>query len=105
MRKQRVQFYSLLGTSDGAGGTIPGEALYWDTRAEVTPLKNSRTLEGNQMALDQGFTFKVAYRSDKTVEQSMILKYNSRTLTISSVEDVKEYRKFLFIVAMDRNEG
>lgn len=105
MRKQRIQFYSLLTTSDGAGGSIPGEVLYWDTRAEVAPLKNSRTLEGNQMALNQGFTFRIAYRSDKAVEQSMILKYNGRTLTISSVEDIKEHRKELLIVAMDRNEG
>jgi len=81
---QRIEIMAMQSVSDGAGGTIDTEVVYWSTSARVKPIKSSSYLQANQESLKDGFDITVRYRVDKIVKPDMRIKYRSGYLTITS---------------------
>ena len=81
---QRIEIMAMQSVSDGAGGTVDTEVVYWSTSARVKPIKSSSYLQANQESLKDGFDITVRYRVDKIVKSDMRIKYRSGYLTITS---------------------
>lgn len=81
---QRIEIMAMESVSDGAGGTVDTEVVYWSTSARVKPIKSSSYLQANQESLKDGFDITVRYRIDKIVKPDMRIKYRSGYLTITS---------------------
>lgn len=81
---QRIEIMAMQSVSDGAGGTVDTEVVYWSTSARVKPIKSSSYLQANQESLKDGFDITVRYRVDKIVKPDMRIKYRSGYLTITS---------------------
>lgn len=81
---QRIEIFRIGNVSDGSGGSIPGEELYWSTYAKVKPLSSRQVLESNQEELKDGFSFIVRYRKDKSITPEMFIKYRGGRLKIIS---------------------
>lgn len=81
---QRIEIMAMQSQSDGAGGTVDTEIVYWSTSARVKPIKSSSYLQANQESLKDGFDITVRYRVDKIVKPDMRIKYRSGYLTITS---------------------
>ena len=84
---QRISFYRLVNTSDGAGGSYPLPVIYWaDTYASVKDKAQKRTNEAGNLILENGIEFTLRFRGDKTVLVNDILKYRRQSFIIRSVE-------------------
>jgi len=81
---QRIEIMAFADVSDGSGGVISEEVVYWSTSARVKPIKSSSYLQANQESLKDGFDITVRYRIDKSIKQDMRIKYRSGYLTITS---------------------
>lgn len=81
---QRIEIMSFADVSDGSGGVVSEEVVYWSTSARVKPIKSSSYLQANQESLKDGFDITVRYRVDKIVKPDMRIKYRSGYLTITS---------------------
>ena len=81
---QRIEIMAMSDISDGSGGVISEEIVYWSTSARVKPIKSSSYLQANQESLKDGFDITVRYRVDKIVKPDMRIKYRSGYLTITS---------------------
>lgn len=81
---QRIEIMAFQDESDGAGGTVSNEFVYWSTFAKVTPMKSGSYLQANQESLKDGFDITVRYRIDKSIKQDMRIKYRTGYLTIIS---------------------
>lgn len=105
--KQKVSFYEMVNAPDGAGGTAYGETLYWSTSASVKPSKfrsdTGRELQANQTVLIGAFDIIVRYRSDKTPGKNMVIKYENKVFTITSIQEVNEAKRSYFITALEKS--
>lgn len=101
---QRIQVTQMTNTSDGAGGVLPVESVYWETSAKVTPLRSTNVLEANQQSLKDGFEFIVRYRSDKFIKPDMRIKWRGSYLALVSVPQDMVYKEWISFKAvwMDR---
>jgi len=100
---QKIEIYRIMNASNGSGGTIPTETLYWSTFAKVTPLGSNQTLEANQEMLKDGFSFLVRYRKDKTITPEMIIKYRGGVLKITSAPLDYPYKEWVSFKAIWNN--
>lgn len=102
MKREVIEFQSFTSSSSASGFITDTPVSYWITRAEVKPLseQDNRKTEGFQTILQTGFTFKMRYRSDKTVTKSMTLLYKGQSYTIHGIENVKEENKELKVTAL-----
>lgn len=87
----------------GGGMSEPVEVLYWDTWAQVKPIKAKRTLDAFQVELKGGFELKVRYRKDKEVTKDMTVKFRGKNLVVHSVINEGEMDTELTIIGM-RND-
>lgn len=97
----RIEFYTYGNASDGSGGSRPTpRTSYWVTNANVKPLGQDRTVQGNQSDLIGGYQITVRYRRDKTPVKTMFIDYKGLELTINSITQSEEDREMWFIIAM-----
>ena len=103
-KKERIGIYkNETGTTPGGGMSEPQEVLYWETWAEVTPLKAKRTLEAYQIELKGGYEIKLRYRSDKVITNDMTVKYKGKSLVIHSIINNNEADREIILIGM-RND-
>jgi len=97
----RIQFITYAQVSDGAGGSIPSApTVALETNANVTPLKQDRTVEGNQQILKGGYSILTRYRRDFTPLKTMDIKYRDILITISSIQQSMEDRQMWLIIGL-----
>ena len=97
----RIQFISYTQTSDGAGGSLPSSAqVIQTTNANVQPLKQDRTVEGNQQVLRGGYQIYIRYRRDFTPIKTYDIKYKDILITISSIQQSMEDRQMWLIIGL-----
>jgi SPP1 family predicted phage head-tail adaptor len=104
-RLESIEFFTSDDTTSNSGFITGVPVSYWLTRAEVKPLSdggdpNSRRTEDYQTTLQTGFTFKIRYRSDKTVTKAMSLVYSGATYTIHGIQNVDEANKTLIVTGL-----
>lgn len=91
---------------DDGGGIIPGaETVFWITNAEIGKVKtlnNRRDQEAYETDLMELMQFKLRFRPDKVVTKNMQIQYGGQRFTIQNIEDVKELRKEILIIAKGR---
>lgn len=104
---QKIEIFTKDAVADGYGGTTPKNISYWQTRAQVVPLKSARTLQANQEVLKDGFSFFLRYRSDKSIQEGMMIQYRGSWLTIISAVEDYVYKTYVKIVGVwvDRPEA
>lgn len=96
---ERIQIMMLDNVDDDAGGTIPNEVVYWETWAMVTPYKSNNYMQANQDILKDGFSFIVRYRSDKSIQPDMRIKWKGEYLALTSAPTDFVYKEWLQIKA------
>lgn len=102
---QRIAIYENNQVSDGYGGTIPNDAVYWSTFAKVEQLRSSRTQEANQSPMKQVFSFTVRYRNDKQIQNDMLLKWRNQYYIIQGYVPDVIFQKYVRFDAVVRNAG
>lgn len=102
---QRIAIYLNAQTSDGFGGTIPNNTVYWSTFAKVDQLRSSRTQEANQSPMKQVFSFTVRYRDDKQIENDMLLLWRGQYYIIQGYEPDVIFQKYVRFDATVWNQG
>lgn len=100
-QKHLITFNIQGQVSDGHGGSIAGEQLYWSTWAMIEPLKASRTLEAANMNLVAAWNFRVRFRPDKTPTKSMWIVFNGQRLQIHSIVQEMINRRDWIITAYE----
>lgn len=96
----RITFFEYAQANDGAGGTMPTRRDFYSTNAKVTHLKQSRTVQGNQERLTGGYEIYINWRPDMTPQPDWFVDYKGKLLTVTSVVDVNEERKWWHIIAV-----
>lgn len=96
----RIDFISYPQIADGSGGSKPGEPVYRTTNANVTPLKQDRTVEGNQQVLKGGYQILIRYRRDFVPLKTMDIRYKDEIITISSIQQYNEDRQMWLIIGL-----
>lgn len=100
-RFEPIEFFENTISTDSSGfKSRSGRVSYWATRAQVKPLTESRRLEAFQTVLKAGYEFTFRYRSDKTLNESMELDYNGKTLIIHQIINVREENKEYKVIGM-----
>lgn len=96
--RERVDIYETVDIDTEFGGTESMNVLYWQTFANVSPLRSSKSLSGNQEALNNGYSITVRYRKDKEVTKRLKMLYRGKWLNLTSLinDDIlKEYVSFV----------
>lgn len=95
---QRIEIcrYST-GTSDGAGGTIPNEHVYWSTNAKVKPYVSKQIMDTGENLIQDGFKMLIRFRKDKMIESDMFIKYRDGRLKIIGAPTDYVYQEFIEI--------
>ena len=96
---QNIQIMTPADIDDGAGGTYPGEVLYWSTSAKVDILRAQRSLQANQEQLKPTSLFTVRNRNDKFVNVDMVVLWRGERFNIVSAEPDYVYKEWLVITA------
>ena len=102
---QRVKIYQNDPIANPYGGLDPNNTLYWDTYAEVEQLTSSRNLEANQALLLMVFRFKIRYRTDKNIQNDMLLYWRGSWFTIQGYTPDVVYREYVIFDARQQNLG
>jgi SPP1 family predicted phage head-tail adaptor len=102
---QRIAIYENNQISDGYGGTIPNDTVYWSTFAKVIQLGSSRTQEANQSPMKQVFNFTIRYRNDKQIQNDMLLKWRNQYYIIQGYVPDVIFQKYVRFDAVVRNAG
>lgn len=96
--RERVDIYETVEVDSPFGGTVTDNSLYWQTYANVVPLKSSKGLISNQEALSNGYHITIRYRKDKTVNKRLKMLYRGKWLNLTSLDNdeiLKEYVTFV----------
>lgn len=96
--RERVDIYEVVNVSTQFGGDMPTNVLYWQTYANVTPLRSSKTLLANQEMLNNGYHIVIRYRKDKSISKQLKMLYRGKWLNLTSLinDDIlKEYVEFV----------
>ena len=100
--REKVTIKSVTNTSDGQGGKTEalsaGNAMW----AKVEPLTGTRAMEYQQLTGSQGYIITMNYRDDITIDQTSILSWNSKTLTVHSAKMDDENRRQIIILAHNK---
>lgn len=81
---QKIAVFTEVYSKDGYGGTIPNLISYWETSANVKPYQAFRGFEANQVKLASVLRCTVRYRRDKTLKDSMLVKYRGSWFIIQN---------------------
>ena len=94
---QKIQFVTVGQVSDGAGGTVNQETIALTTFAFIEQLKRSRDLEQAQQMLKGVFRVVIYDRLGFAVNESMIVKWNSKKYSIISAPEIDDVRNRRFV--------
>ncbi len=88
---------SVTNTSDGEGGYVPTIAVVKSIFAKVEPLKESRVLDANQLEYTQAYRIYIRY--DAAINNTNLLNYKGKDLTIHSAIDISGLNQFIEVIA------
>ena len=91
--REKVIIKSVTLTSDGQGGSTEALSAGTTVWAKVTPLTGSRALEYEQVAGAQGSIITINFRDDITIDNTSILSWDSKTLTVHSAKTTEDRRQ------------
>lgn len=92
---QVIQIVDYQNVDDDAAGSIPQEYVYWETNANVTPIKSNSNLQDSQELLMDGFKFIIRFRSDKAITPDMRIKWRGSYLSLISVPTDYVYKEYV----------
>lgn len=96
---QRISIMIPADTDDGAGGTIPGEVVYWQTSAKAEMLRSQKTIQANQDELKPTVQFTVRNRDDKFLNEDMVIIWRDERFNIVNAQVDYTYKEWLIITA------
>ena len=83
--KERVNIYELTDGVDEYGSTITQRVLYWETWADVKPIRGRKYLEAQQEVMKDSFKITVRYRADKNPNKRLQMDYRGKVLNLTSI--------------------
>lgn len=98
--REKVQFYSITRTPDGAGGHTAAELLFLETLASVKPMRSIRSIESARLVLMQPCEVIIRYRSTHTPEIDMLFKYRNQTYTVKEITEVDVMKSLVKLVVI-----
>ncbi len=101
--RENVTFQRLQEVSDGQGGAITSLVDILTTRAKVTPLTGSKSLEGSQQTYNQTYDLTIRKRQGFAPQGGMHIKYRDRLLIITQVVDSAEDHRYMEIRAVTKD--
>lgn len=94
---QRISIMIPADTDDGAGGTIPGEVVYWQTSAKAEMLRSQKTIQANQDELKPTVQFTVRNRDDKFLNDDMVIIWRGERFNIMNAQVDYTYKEWVVI--------
>lgn len=103
--RENVTFKATQEVSDGQGGAIVSLVDILTTRAMITPLTGTRTLEGSQQTYPQTYDLVIRKRQGFVPEGGMHIDYRGRLLIVSQAVDMAEDHRFQQIRAITKDSS
>lgn len=100
---QKIEIHRYVSVSDGAGGSVDTDTLYWSTSAAVRVLSSYEVMQAEQEMLKGGFEFIVRYRTDKSIKVKDVIHYRGGTLNIISAPCDYVYKELISFKAIWNN--
>ena len=97
--RESVTVKTVTSASDGAGGFTFGTPTEATVKAEVKPIKGMRSVNGQQVQVNNMFVFTWVKQNSVTVTERSILTWDGRDFTISSIKEEGYYPVNLVIEA------
>lgn len=88
-----VEFWSVVTTPDGYGGSYPKYLMEFDEFAAVVTKSEKRTLQESQIILDGYIEVYMRYRNDISITKKQNVKLCGKNYTIHSIENVNQLDK------------
>jgi head-tail adaptor len=98
--REKVSFYTLTRTADGAGGYTATEVLNFETLASVKPSKAARSIENGKLVYIQPYKVSIRYAASHTVTIDMLMKYRGNTYQIIEITDADVMRMLVNMVVV-----
>jgi len=100
---RKVIIKAVNGTSDSQGGQTEGApttiAVVW---ANVKPMDGKVALQYGMQQEDKAYMITLNYRDDITIDNTSLITYDSRDITVHSVIDKDEKMKQLKMVGYEK---
>ena len=96
--RESVTVKTVTSASDGAGGFTFSTASA-SVKAEVKPVRGMRSVNGQQVQVNNMFVFTWIKQNSVTVTERSILTWNGKDFTISSIKEEGFYPVNLIIEA------
>lgn len=96
----RITFQLLTIVPQPGGGGSEEWTDELTTWAKVSPLRSGRQLQDNQVSLVDGYKFIVRWAKDRTIDKKRRIKYENKIMTINSVVEIDESKRYYEITAI-----
>jgi SPP1 family predicted phage head-tail adaptor len=93
----RITFQSQSNASDGAGGVITTLVNYYTCWAQMSTNTNSRTDIAGKDNISDDITFRIRFTTTYSIDNKLIISYESRLYNINSVINEGDNNKYLVI--------
>jgi head-tail adaptor len=91
--RDQIGFYTVTPTADGGGGYTSTKTLSFEIFAKIVPNGRAK-IDGQGIQIFQE-VFDVWIRNEVTINDTMLVKYNSKDYRILFVENVENRNKIL----------
>jgi SPP1 family predicted phage head-tail adaptor len=99
--RDRITFMEPINQDLPGGGADTTYVPLFTDWAKAIDLSSSRTLQDNQMELQNGFQFLIRYRSALQPNKTHLIFFEGANYTINSIRQVKQNReRFIEIIAI-----
>ena len=97
--RERITVQVEARTADGSGGFTKAYSTDFTTMAYVKPLRGQEPFLQGQLTETVIFDFIIRYRSDKSVDPTKRILYNSKIYNITSAINLDERNRYIVIRA------
>lgn len=102
--RDRITFKGPVNTAlPGAGANTSYVDIFTDW-SKAEPLSSSRSLQDNQIVLQNGYRFTIRYRSSPQPDKNMLIQYGDSDYTINSIEQILDNRNRYWRITAISNE-
>ena len=97
-----IDIQTAARTSDNTGGSTTAYTSAKKLWAKIKPMTGRRLLEFGQSTNMKGYEIEIPFYSEVTIDETVRIVYDSRTLQVHSVIDNEEARTKRTIIAFEK---